>query len=374
MWGKFSSEISKLLKTNASDLHSRAMGRVQAVLKSIMLRRGKTTIVDGKQICEIPPKHTHMQSVRFSEPERALYNAVETSSQLRLNRYLKKGTSLSRTSLPFRCSAVHDLEQPVPLALYMNLANDVILGTVNNNYASILVMLLRLRQLCCHPFLVKDLGVQASTEGIAEDTLLHRAHLLADDVVKRLTDTDSFECPICYETDANPTIIIPCGHTTCGECFQKLIDPARAAQAGNESGSARCPHCRGTVSSDNITDFQHFCKVFCPEKLTEMLHGTDGGDSDGVPQTDSDSDSDSESDESETIDGEDESLGGFIVPDGDTDMDDAEDRLKSEDATTPPMAGPSEPTAKGKTKAKGKGKGTVLCATSRLLPGRVLLT
>jgi SNF2 family DNA or RNA helicase len=52
VWGKFSSEISRLLKTKEDHLHKRAMGRVQAVLKSIMLRRGKTTIVDGKQICE----------------------------------------------------------------------------------------------------------------------------------------------------------------------------------------------------------------------------------------------------------------------------------------------------------------------------------
>jgi len=62
VWGKFSSEISKLLKTKEPRLHKRAMGRVQAVLKSIMLRRGKTTLVDGKQICEyvyVNPRRKH---------------------------------------------------------------------------------------------------------------------------------------------------------------------------------------------------------------------------------------------------------------------------------------------------------------------------
>jgi SNF2 family DNA or RNA helicase len=224
VWGKFSFEISKPLKTKSTVLHKRAMGRVQAVLKSIMLRRGKTTVVDGKQICEIPPKHIHMQKVDFSEDERALYQAVETQNQLTFNRYLQR-------------------------------------GTVNNNYANVLVMLLRLRQICDHPRLVKDLSVQVSTEGIDENVLMERARLLADDVVQRLSDTDSFECPICYETDANSTIIIPCGHTTCGECFQKLVDPSQAVREGNENSSAKCPHCRGALSSDMITDFKHFCKV-----------------------------------------------------------------------------------------------------------------
>lgn len=81
VWGRFSSDISKLLKTNKDRLRSRAMGRVQAVLKSIMLRRGKTTLVDGKQICEIPPKHTNLQSVEFSDAEHEIYKAIESNSQ-----------------------------------------------------------------------------------------------------------------------------------------------------------------------------------------------------------------------------------------------------------------------------------------------------
>jgi hypothetical protein len=333
VWGKFSSEISKLLKTKQSHLHKRAMGRVQAVLKSIMLRRGKTTEVDGKQICDIPPKHIHMQSVQFSDHERELYKAVETNSQLTFNRYLNK-------------------------------------GTVNNNYANVLVMLLRLRQLCCHPHLIKDLGVQVSTEGIAEHILIDRAQLLAEDVVKRLTETDSFECPICYETDANPTIIIPCGHTTCGECFQKLIDPSRAVREGIEHGSARCPHCRGTLSSDNITDFKHFCKVFCPGKLTAMLKEAGYEDAkDGEAGTDSIIYSDSESGSDESDDGnDDESLGGFIVPDDAQDLDDAEDLQWAGGAALSPV--PDENTHENKDmvkfKGKNKGKGTLLYAVMRL--------
>ncbi|KAF2677579.1 hypothetical protein K458DRAFT_423835 [Lentithecium fluviatile CBS 122367] len=328
VWGRFSYDISKPLKTNKEGPRNRAMGRVQAVLKSIMLRRGKTTLVDGKQICEIPPKHTNLQPVEFSDAEYELYKAIETNSQLQLNKYLQR-------------------------------------GTVNNNYANVLVMLLRLRQLCCHPHLIKDLGVQASTEGIAEDTLLDRAKFLADDVVKRLTETDSFECPICYETDANPTIIIPCGHTTCGECFQKLIDPSRAVREGNESGGAKCPHCRGILSSEKITDFQHFCKIYCPGKLKEMGYGNSES---PEPEENSDSDSDTESDSDES-DGDDGSLKDFVVSDSEEIEDDVDMLFSNE-------AGPSKTTdqkehneknkANAKVKAKGKGKAKAKSTTVTL--------
>jgi len=239
----------------------------------------------------------------------------------------------------------------------MSFADNVITGTVNNNYANVLVMLLRLRQICCHPHLVKDLGVQVSTEGIAEDILLDRAQLLTEDVVNRLIETDSFECPICYETDANPTIIIPCGHTTCGECFQKLMDPSRAVLEGNESASARCPHCRGALSSEHITDFKHFCKIFCPGKLTGMLKAAGYGDAeDGTPEIDSgsDSDSDSESD-SDSDQDDDDSLGGFVVPDEDVDLEEPEEFQWTDDAATPPMADQKTHMDKGKAKVKGKG-------------------
>jgi SNF2 family DNA or RNA helicase len=221
-------------------------------------------------------------------------------------------------------------------------------GTVTNNYASVLVMLLRLRQLCCHPKLIKDLGVQASTEGIAEDTLLDRAKLLTEDVVKRLMDASGFECPICFETDANPTIVIPCGHTTCGECFQKLIDPSRAVRDGDENSGVRCPNCRGTLSADKITDYQHFCKVFCPNKLQRLQKMGLGNGEDSMSEAGSDSDTDSDSDESN--DGTD-SLDGFVVPDSEIDIDDVEGTAQSSSDT--------EHKDKVKAKIRSKDKGTI---------------
>lgn len=69
-----------------------AMSRVQILLKSIMLRRQKTSEVDGQPICTIPPKHTELANVEFSDPEHELYKALETKSQLQFNKYLEKNT------------------------------------------------------------------------------------------------------------------------------------------------------------------------------------------------------------------------------------------------------------------------------------------
>lgn len=288
------------------------IGRLQALLKSIMLRREKTSVVDGKQICTIPPKVTKVQNVEFNDEERALYKAIETNSQVTFNRYLEK-------------------------------------GTVNNNYANVLVLLLRLRQACCHPHLIKDLGVQVSTEGIAEDDLLSRAKQINEDVVTRLREADGFECPICLEADLNPTIIIPCGHTCCGECFQKLIDPTLAIREGHEDGTgARCPHCRGTLSSNKITDYKHFCKVFCPERLEESDRLEEEEEEE---EEESDSDSDDNDDDKVNDDGD---LDGFVVPD-DVD-DDYEAPSPSDEVKEEPEKAKSK---KGKGKARAKPKMTL---------------
>ncbi|KAF2788518.1 hypothetical protein K505DRAFT_255343 [Melanomma pulvis-pyrius CBS 109.77] len=306
-WSRFNWDIAKPFKDSKQDWkHRQVIGRLQALLKSLMLRREKTSVVDGKQICTIPPKVTIRHDVVLHDEERALYQAIETNSQVTFNRYLKK-------------------------------------GTVNNNYANVLVLLLRLRQACCHPHLIKDLGVQVSTEGIAEDDLLSRAKQINKDVVTRLREADGFECPICLEADLNPTIIIPCGHTCCGECFQKLIDPALAIREGHEDvTSARCPHCRGTLSSNKITDYKHFCKVFCPERLEE---------SDRLEEEEEGEEDESDSDSDDNDDGD---LDGFVDPD-DVDDDYVAPLLSDEIKEEPEKA----KSKKGKGKARAKPKMTL---------------
>lgn len=209
-----------------------------------------------------------------------------------------------------------------------------------------LVLILRLRQVCCHPHLIRDLS-QPATDGIAETDLRQRAEELREDVVNRLMQEESFDCPICLEADPNPTIIIPCGHTVCGACVQKLIDPARHAEEGNEEGAKpRCPHCRGDLQAKFITDYKHFCEVWCPEKLSpepeDQLAGS--------PESGFDSDDDeSEDEDSDEIDAK-GNLADFIV-------DDDEDEEYEEAENSEPNNAVDPQARRKSKKQKGRGKG-----------------
>lgn len=68
------------------------MQRVQVLLKSIMLRRQKDSLVDGQIVCKLPPKILSKEAVEFSDEEMDIYKALETKSQIQINKYLEKGT------------------------------------------------------------------------------------------------------------------------------------------------------------------------------------------------------------------------------------------------------------------------------------------
>lgn len=63
-----------------------------------MIRRQKTSVVDGEQICTIPPKHTMLDNVEFSDDELEIYKALEMKAQVQFNKYVERD-SVSGTSL-----------------------------------------------------------------------------------------------------------------------------------------------------------------------------------------------------------------------------------------------------------------------------------
>ena len=179
---------------------------------------------------------------------------------------------------------------------------------------------------------------------------------------------ENFECPVCLDADLNPCIITPCGHTVCGECVQKLLDPTRGIRDGREvAGAAKCPTCRGELKAAMITDYKHFCRVHAPEKLDPADRTASE-----EPDSDSDSDSDSEDDEEaeEEADDIDENgdLADFVVPDGDGSDYEAEapdevvDEEASQDGPVAKSKRQKKKGVKGKGKAKAKAKTKVTLA------------
>ena len=245
-----------------------SMKQLQSIIRAIMLRRTKTSKIDGKPILQLPNRTIGVVNVKFNKDEHEFYSALEARAQLQFNRYLKE-------------------------------------GSVMKNYATALVLLLRLRQACCHPHLVQNWDPPASI-GLTTQAMGELAKQLSDAVVTMIrAEQGDFICPVCLDTAENPAIFVPCGHDTCTECFSRLTDPSNAIASGSEGTEAKCPECRAKVDPKKVIDFTTFKKIHQPEllKAEEKSVASDHSD-------DSDSESDSEDSESES-----ESLNGFIVPD-----------------------------------------------------------
>ena len=163
------------MKSNSPSAKSNAMKKLQALLKAILLRRTKKSQIDGKPILNLPERTTEASHAEFSPDEAEFYSALENRSQLQFNKFLRA-------------------------------------GTVGRNYSNILVLLLRLRQACCHPHLIKDFGQATSATEVSAEEMRKMAKELQPDVITRIktqsssNDDAALECPICMDLAENATI------------------------------------------------------------------------------------------------------------------------------------------------------------------------
>ncbi|KAM5437928.1 hypothetical protein McanCB56680_003918 [Microsporum canis] len=270
---RFNSTFTRPLKNYEKAVQSTAMKKLQALLKAILLRRTKSSKIDGKPILQLPPRVTEKVHSIFSEDEKSFYQALETQSKLQFNRYLSA-------------------------------------GTVGRNYSNVLVLLLRLRQACCHPHLINDFAINVGS-GSDDLDLIANAKLLDTTVVERLKSQEASECPVCIDVAENAVIFFPCGHSTCAECFARISDPARGLVQGNDGMfEIKCPSCRAKIDPKKVTDNASFQKVHVLGEVAEAEAEAGKSAGKGDDTEDSNSDSDSEDDGKGT-------LNGFIVRDKD---------------------------------------------------------
>ncbi|AQK50397.1 Putative SNF2-domain/RING finger domain/helicase domain protein [Zea mays] len=157
--------------------------KLQAVLKVVLLRRTKETVINGKPIINLPPKTINLNKVDFTQEERSFYLMLE-----------------ERSRQQFKAFAAA--------------------GTLKQNYANILLMLLRLRQACDHPILVK--GNQSEYGG---DGSIEMAKKLPKEVVIDLLaklEVGSTLCGLCNDTPEDAIVTI-CGHVFCYQCIHERI-------------------------------------------------------------------------------------------------------------------------------------------------------
>lgn len=234
-----------------------ATAKMAVIVKKHLLRRRKDDMLDGRPLLQLKPKHIEMVLVDLSPEERKIYDAVEKRQQQTITRFLRAGTLIK-------------------------------------NYQFVLVMILRLRQVCCHPQLIayaaEDLAAQNAEavlgapigyedgEGgggrIANDItaaraamgpemvkklqamLKERARVKLDRVINKLPAPDhesDDECPICTEVMGNARITV-CGHRFCHDCIEGHFNNQINYQRDDEAGIATrpCPMCRHAIREDQL--------------------------------------------------------------------------------------------------------------------------
>ncbi|KAJ6631188.1 SNF2 family N-terminal domain-containing protein [Mycena sp. CBHHK59/15] len=241
-WSEFHGHVGKLEKKQPQ----LAVTRLQAILGMFLIRRMKTTMLDGKRLIELPEKTVELVTLQFSQEERDIYNMVEAAQQAKFNRYLRAGTVLK-------------------------------------NYASVLVLLLRLRQLCSHPSLIQENGVSFLAPDEVDDPEEHHDELsraravMSPEFVRKMREkfkeialkriqaekespdavADEEDCPICFDA-LTSAVVTPCGHQFCKDCLNDVLETPLPDQNGNgepnkyKAHERPCPACRSPICSEKL--------------------------------------------------------------------------------------------------------------------------
>ncbi|KAJ6915661.1 LOW QUALITY PROTEIN: helicase-like transcription factor CHR28 [Populus alba x Populus x berolinensis] len=173
--------------------------KLQAVLRAIMLRRTKATLIDGQPIIKLPPKSICLTKVDFSTEERAFYTRLEADSRSKFKAYAAA-------------------------------------GTVNQNYANILLMLLRLRQACDHPLLVKGFNSESVEKDSAEMANQIPREMVVD-LLDRLTSA------LCHDPPED-SVVTMCGHVFCNQCVSEYLT--------GDDNTCPAPDCKEQLGSDVV--------------------------------------------------------------------------------------------------------------------------
>ncbi|KAI9451415.1 SNF2 family N-terminal domain-containing protein [Lactarius psammicola] len=207
-WQSFHEHITKVQVHDAP----LAGARAQSILKPILLRRTKDSKLEGKPLLTLPPKTVELETLQFSPEERQIYDDFEKQAKVRVNKFIRE-------------------------------------GTIIQNHSAVLVMILRLRQLCCHPHLTLIRAEEGDdptllVSGESEKELararrvmgpewvvrikkraLDRARAIELDFTNGANEEDTM-CPVCHEIYENNGRVLKCGHEVCADCLEDMSQSA----------------------------------------------------------------------------------------------------------------------------------------------------
>ncbi|OMO65056.1 SNF2-related protein [Corchorus olitorius] len=190
--------------------------KLQAILQTMMLRRTKGTLLDGKPIINLPPKVIEMKRVEFTKEERDFYSRLESDSRAQFKEYANA-------------------------------------GTVKQNYVNILLMLLRLRQACDHPLLVSGFD----TNSLWKSSIETAKKLPKEKITFLLSCLASLAlCGICNDPPEDAVVTV-CGHVFCNQCISQHL-------SGDDNQCPAANNCKVRISASS---------VFSSAALTSTLSG-----------------------------------------------------------------------------------------------------
>ncbi|KAM3370491.1 hypothetical protein ACQJBY_018049 [Aegilops geniculata] len=193
-----------MIKGPISRGSSQGYKKLQTVLKIILLRRTKETLLDGEPIIKVPPKTIELKKINFTQEERYFYLALEEGSREKFKEFAAA-------------------------------------GTIKQNYANILVLLLRLRQACDHPYLLKDDNQANYTDPASIEMAKQLPREIVMNLLEKLEDhrKNEMESRTGPKEPPENAVITTCCHIFCYECAQESLSEEEV-----------CPVCKQKLSSE----------------------------------------------------------------------------------------------------------------------------
>ncbi|PWW79475.1 hypothetical protein C7212DRAFT_275646 [Tuber magnatum] len=212
----------------------RALDVVQTVLEPLVLRRTKEMkTLNGEPLVPLPKKTTEIVYIKLSKAELDVYRHIEARAR-------------------------------------SDLARSIEMGTVLKSYTNIFAHVLRLRQACCHPTLIRkkeivddEMIAEAeydAAKGFSDDmdlnALIDRYSVQENDALpnlyganalKEIRDNVENECPMCLSDPMPDQTVTGCLHAACKGCWNRLIEAAKVKQE-----LPKCVKCREPINERDL--------------------------------------------------------------------------------------------------------------------------
>ncbi|KAK6465877.1 SNF2 family N-terminal domain-containing protein, partial [Scheffersomyces coipomensis] len=235
---RFRSDIAIPLKSNNYDDfdQDKSMRKLRAVLRAILLRRNKDSLIDGKPILQLPTKHVESDFVVMDKDEKSFYDALEQGIQSKAKKLL--------------------IQKKIGF------------------YSSMLTLLLRLRQACCHNYLVEIGEMKAKDGGSGgkknyQDMIrmLNGLSPAAIESIKKISqlaedfsdaEEDSSTCPQCltiFSEEEPVSIMGTCGHMLCEGCVDAFFVDKANDEDNKGNRIAPCKECGALCKETQMIDY-----------------------------------------------------------------------------------------------------------------------